>query len=287
LYGNKIAERIVVKIFLLISIILAEISIAQEITYPWTVDTSYSSSDIISDIQTPDGYERIQNSAHSFALWLRYLPLKKTKKKVLLHDGREKGNQTAHYRIINIDTGSQDLQQCADAVIRLRAEYLYFKKHFSAIHFNFTSGDRAGYAKWMQGFRPQVKNNKVSWKQTAGQTAGYKIFRKYLKTVFIYAGSHSLSKEMISVPDVSDMKIGDVFIQGGFPGHAVIVVDMAEKSGKEAFLLAQSYMPAQEIHILKNPSNSKIGPWFIIKETDKLYTPEWTFEWSDLKRFKE
>jgi hypothetical protein len=29
------------------------------------------------------------------------------------------------------------------------------------------------------------------------------------------------------------------------------------------FLLAQkSYMPAQDIHILVNPSNDKLGPWY-------------------------
>ena len=276
----------IMKILPLISIILVKISFSQEISLPWPVDNSSASVDIISDIQTIDGYERTQIEKGSFALWLRRLPLKKGGRKVLLHNGRAKGNQTAQHRIINMDVGRQDLQQCADAVIRFRAEYLFSRNRFADLHFNFTSGDRAEFAKWMQGFRPQVKYNKVSWKKTAGQTTGYNTFRKYLKTVFIYAGSYSLSKEMISVPDVSDMEIGDVFIQGGFPGHAVIVVDMAEKNGKKAILLAQSYMPAQEIHILKNPRNSKSSPWFIIKETDKLYTPEWTFDWSDLKRFE-
>ena len=35
---------------------------------------------------------------------------------------------------------------------------------------------------------------------------------------------------------MQNMKIGDVFIQGGFPGHAVIVVDMVEdKKGQYYF----------------------------------------------------
>jgi len=46
------------------------------------------------------------------------------------------------------------------------------------------------------------------------------------------------------------------------PGHAVIVVDMAEDAkGQRAFLLAQSYMPAQDIHILKNPMDADLSPW--------------------------
>jgi hypothetical protein len=104
----------------------------------------------------------------------------------------------------------------------------------------------------------------------------------------MYAGSYSLKKELIQVPDVYQIKIGDVFIQGGFPGHAVIVVDKCvnHQSGEIAVILAQSYMPAQDIHILKNLNNDNSNPWYILKEEEKLYTPEWTFKWNDLFRFK-
>ncbi len=50
-------------------------------------------------------------------------------------------------------------------------------------------------------------------------------------------------------------------------------------------MIAQSYMPAQDIHILKNLENDSINPWYMLESTNKLYTPEWTFEWKDLKRF--
>ncbi len=83
------------------------------------------------------------------------------------------------------------------------------------------------------------------------------------------------------------MEVGDVFIQGGSPGHAVLVVDMAVKKNKrqKVFLLAQSYMPAQDIHILKNPSDSILSPWYSFQSGDTLRTPEWDFSWSDLERF--
>jgi hypothetical protein len=81
------------------------------------------------------------------------------------------------------------------------------------------------------------------------------------------------------------LQIGDVFIQGGSPGHAVIVVDMAQnkQKGEKKFILAQSYMPAQEIQILKNPKGE--GVWFSDRELDPLETPEWTFSIGSLKRF--
>jgi hypothetical protein len=83
---------------------------------------------------------------------------------------------------------------------------------------------------------------------------------------------------------------GDVFIKGGSPGHAVIVVDVAiyPQTGKKVFLLTQSYMPAQQIQILVNPANRGLSPWYELSDNDegKLYTPEWVFEKKDLKRFK-
>jgi len=53
---------------------------------------------------------------------------------------------------------------------------------------------------------------------------------------------YSLAKELKPIA-VENMKIGDVFIQGGFPGHAIIVVDMAihVRTGERLFMLAQSY----------------------------------------------
>ena len=83
------------------------------------------------------------------------------------------------------------------------------------------------------------------------------------------------------------MKIGDIFIEGGFPGHAMLVVDMAEniESGKRVFLLAQSYMPAQNIHIVKNQVKWGLSPWYKADFGDRLYTLEWVFDKDDLMRF--
>lgn len=180
-----------------------------------------------------------------------------------------------------------NLQQCADAVIRLRAEYLYSVGRFVAIHFKFTSGHMAEFRRWIEGYKPMVAGNNVRWNQYAGRNPSYASFRKYLDTVFIYAGTHSLNREMQKLGDVKKMRIGDVFIKGGFPGHAVIVVDMAidKRSSKKVFLLAQSYMPAQDIHILKNPKDSKLSPRYKLDFGKKLKTPEWTFKRDELKRF--
>ena len=80
------------------------------------------------------------------------------------------------------------------------------------------------------------------------------------------------------------VEIGDFFLQGGQPGHAVLVVDVAENNhGDRAFLVAQSYMPAQSRHILLNPSTG--SPWYLAKPSGALVTPEWHFVYEDLRRF--
>lgn len=244
-----------------------------------TIDTRFN---------LPDGYSRIEADENSFQAYLRSLPLKPHDSQVMLYNGNPKANQSAHSAVVYMDVGKYNLQQCADAIMRLRAEYLYSNKKYDRIHFNFTNGFRVDYSKWMAGNRIIVKGNKSYWIQSAKVSNTYNDFKNYMKIIFTYAGSLSLSKELVKA-DYNDMEIGDILIQGGSPGHAVIVVDMANNrnSGKKVYLLAQSYMPAQEIHVLKNPENTD-SPWYELDMNDKaIQTPEWSFNTVDLKRFVE
>jgi hypothetical protein len=241
--------------------------------------------DIIS-IPLPKGFRRLKQPRGSFGRWLGKLPLKPSGEPVLLYNGKEKENQEAHYAVIKMDIGDRDLQQCADAIIRLKAEYHFARREYGRIRFNITSGHRIPFLKWAGGYRLIINGNMVKWIRSSKPDLSYASLRSYLDVIFQYAGSYSLSKELKKA-DEEHLHPGDVFIQGGFPGHAVIVVDIAEHidSGKKIFLLAQSYMPAQEIHILKNPSSEDINPWYRADFGEKLVTPEWTFKRDDIRRF--
>lgn len=202
------------------------------------------------------------------------------------YSGEEKSNKVAA-AVLSYDVGNKDLQQCADAVMRLRAEYLYKSKQFDLLHFNFTSGFKADYSKWRSGYRISVKGNNVGWVKTTKESESYQSFREYLNIVFTYAGTASLTKELKQI-SLSQMQIGDVFIKGGSPGHAVIVIDMAvnPKTNKKVFMIAQSYMPAQDIHILINQNKPAISPWYdLVDFAEEIETPEWTFDKNQLKRF--
>jgi hypothetical protein len=248
-----------------------------------------STNSLLSRIAAPTGFQRESVPRQSFANWLRHLPLKPAGTPVRLFNGALKANQSVHHALIDIDTGNRDLQQCADAVMRLRAEYLYFSRQYTNIVFNFTSGDPCRFDWWYSGYRPVVTGNRVNWKKQAGFDYGYPNFRKYLTKVYAYAGTLSLERELDPRASVANMQIGDVFIKGGSPGHAVIVLDMAAKSGsaEKVFLLGQSYMPAQDFHILKNPNSPDRSPWYAITICGDLATPEWRFDWSQLKHFPE
>jgi len=234
----------------------------------------------------PEDFERQVVAEGSFAEWLRGLPLKQRDAKVLLFDGRAKSSQRHHAAVVDIDCGNKDLQQCADAVIRLNAEYLFATGKQESIQYDFTSGDRCSWSDWRQGIRPIVAGNFVRFAKIAFPDTSYKSFRSYLIKVFTYAGTLSLERELTPVAP-QDIRPGDVFVQGGSPGHAVLVLDVAHNSNTNeiAFLLAQSYMPAQDIHILKNHSDPQMSPWYVWKDTEVLQTPQWTFKWTDLRRF--
>ena len=235
----------------------------------------------------PEGYQRKQVALNSFANYLRHLHLKPIGSKVLYYNGEVKPNDEVYAAVVDLPIGRKDLHQCADAVMRLRADYLYAQKRYQDIHFNFTNGFRVDYSEYIKGKRIVVQGNKTYWKQSVSPSNTSYDFNRYKEQIYMYAGTLFLSKELVPVK-IEDMQIGDVFIQGGSPGHAVIVVDMVENaSGEKMFMLAQSYMPAQEIQILENPTHPGISPWYPLEGWVDLYTPEWNFIDEDLKRFPE
>ena len=229
----------------------------------------------------PAGFTRVPRAPESFAAWLRGLPLKPSGAQVLLFNRQPKSRQDVHAAVIDMDTGAKDLQQCADAVMRLRAEWLWSAGRARDVAFNYTDGGRVSFARWADGERPSESGK--TWRGGAKADNSYASFRKYLEQVMIYAGTYSLEREL-KAKSVEQIAPGDVFIKGGFPGHAVLVADVAKNAaGETRFLLVQSYMPAQEIHVLKNPADAMGSAWYGADFGAELVTPEWTFKRDQLR----
>jgi hypothetical protein len=264
-------------------------SAGAEPRYAWRPASGDAGADtLVRRIAPPAGFTRPVAAAGSFAEWLRGLPLKPEGAPVLLHTGAPKSRQDVHVAVVDIDTGTRDLQQCADAAMRLRAEWLFATQRGRDIAFNATgSGQPIAFARWAAGERPRVSGRTLSWSPAARPDAGYASFRRYMDTVFIWAGTLSLAQELPAVP-VAALQAGDLFIKGGTPGHAVLVADLVENgaTGERRFLLLQSYMPAQDIHVLKNPADAAGSPWYPLAFGPELVTPEWTFARESLRRWR-
>lgn len=213
----------------------------------------------------PDSYTRITGQVGSFTNYLRELNLKPYGSEVKYFDGTGKYNNNIYASVIDMPITNKDLQQCADAVMRLRGEYLYKMKRYNEISFRFT-GDGKMH----------------SYVQYAGSDRSYETFRKYMDHVFNFANTASLFKQLKS-KSIESIDPGDVLIQTGNPyGHAVIVLDVcSDKKGNKQFMLAQSYMPAQETQVLLNPLTG--GVWYELKKEGKIETPEYDFVVSDLR----
>ncbi len=238
----------------------------------------------------PAGFARSAETAGSYGDWLRHLPLAPPGTPVRNHDGSEKASQASAAAVIAIDVGRRDLQQCADAVMRLRAEYLRAAGRTDDLSFRFTSGDAYPYGRWLDGQRPRIRGNEVGWTQGAAATDSRGQFRSWLDVIFTYAGTWSMVRDSAPVTAVSEVRIGDVLIQGGFPGHALLVVDLARSpAGETAVLLAQSYMPAQSIHVVVNPDDPAGGAWYRLDDGRPIRTPDWPrpFSSKDFRRLPE
>lgn len=225
---------------------------------------------VITRFKVPDGYTRRINEESSFGYYLQQLPLKNYSAEVKYYDGRIKKNNDVYVSVVDLPIGNKNLHECADAVMRLRAEWLFKQKRYGDIHFNFLSDGKPRY------YNEFVKEDK-----------SYKKFWNYLENVFAFANTASLHDEMKKVDDITDILPGDVLIEKKNPyGHVIIVVDMAEnEKGEKIVLFAQSYMPAQEIQILVNPNDTELSPWYHLKEGE-IITPEWYFTSENHRRFK-
>jgi hypothetical protein len=254
--------------------------------YSWLAAPSAPAQRLAARFAVPPGCQRVPIAAGSWGEWLRGLPLKPVGIPARLFNGKLKDNQAVVAAVVDIDPGTTDLQQCADAVMRLRAEYL-FSVNPNKIHFHLTTGYDAWFSDYLAGTTFRVQGEQVSPAPKPAEAATHAALDRYLLPVFGYAGTRSLSREVQPVP-LAQAQPGDVLVHGGSPGHAVLVADVATnpRTGQRYLLLMQSYMPAQNIHVLRNVDQPALGAWFAVPgpAAEQFDTPEWPFATNELGR---
>ncbi len=221
--------------------------------------------------------------AGSWPDFLQHLPY--SYKPIVDYAGRTVSNQGKHFAMLSFDVGKEDLQQCADALMRLRAEYLFSAKRGKDIGFHFQAGPFYPWTAYRSGIRPVLNNGRLRLVRTMPACdSSYHSLRKYLDIVFAYSGTVSLCKEL---PATQRLTTGTVIIWPGNPGHCTIVIDAAVIAPKDTvYRLAEGYMPAQGIYILSNPYEPALNPWYHLQAGNDISTASCDFRSYYLRRFE-
>lgn len=200
------------------------------------------------------------------------------------YTGKEINNQEKHFAIINYDVGNRNLQQCADALIRLRAEYLFKQERFDDIGFHFCSGPYYSFNMYCKGIKPVLKSNALKLASSGKKyNSTHESLRNYLDIVYMYANTISLCEEL---KPADDFEVGTVIITPGSPGHTCIIIDETMNTkGEKLYKLAESYMPAQSIYVLNNIYDEDISPWYKL-DRKQILTSSYRFTNYQLKKFE-
>ncbi len=254
------------------------------ITKPKLIDEKGNT--VASRVKLPEGFQRVKYPVGSFQEYLRNYKLKEYGTPIINYDGSSYFAQHWHEGILEVPVPKNGLQQCADALIRIRSEYLWEHNRKDEIGFNFTSGDYCSWKYYAEGYRPRINGNHVSFHKSAIADNSKSNFYKYLNLIYTYAGTSSLHTELSKVK-VDKLQIGDMLVKPGFPGHIEIIVDQIKnEKGEYLYVLAQGNTPAQNVCLLRNFEDEYRSPWYAFEENQPVNTPSYYFDKALFVRFK-
>jgi len=234
------------------------------------------------------GYSTFADEPETFSEWLRMLPLAALGTPVRNYRGEivVPGDDEHLAAVVAIDIGSGDIQRSTDVILRLQAEWRWYREEFRMLFLTdektelpllkWGDGERVvsvgGQPKWVRKAEPQVKID-------------YPHFRDYLDSVFAWSDSPALLAESDSLaPD--RLEPGAFFLHQGPPAEVLVVIDVASSSsGDRQMLLAQALNPAENIHVIRP---SRATPWFPVRTDQPVVVPRVKpYSWNELRRMKQ
>ena len=237
----------------------------------------------------PPGYQRVAVAAGSFGEWLRGLPLAAPGTPVLNNAGGAAYSGEDDYvaAVVAIDVGAGDLQQSADAIVRLHAEWLWASDQPDALSYRSASKLDMPFSRWAKGQRLLASGPNVFWVvKSKPRAPNYDDFRQYIDAVMLWSNNVSLANRAHHVLDPAELTAGDFFLQTRGKGHAILVLDIAQKpTGERVALLGQALQnPAQSIHVMRL---GRATAWFSMRPPNPVLTPRADeFSWADLERLE-
>jgi hypothetical protein len=259
--------------------------------YPWIAEWPEELPQLVpmaALFPAPQCTTRVAAADASFAAWLRGLPVRLDRSQVHAHNGWPLPSPSA--AVVLLDLGAGDLQQCADTLVRLHAEFLWAMGRADGAAYHFTSGDASSWQRWVGGERFRPRGNGVERLAGAPRSNDHGTYRAWLQHLFIYAGTLSLALDSVPVPASDPIAPGDFFVDPGSPGHTVMVLDVVEgHDGARLGLIGQGFTPAQDLHVIEGHGDGVVDDvWFKlpVAADEVLDVPTWSpFARSTARRF--
>ncbi len=220
----------------------------------------------VRDLPLPKGYERVAGLP-GFSSWVQELPLFPKGTPVTNPYGSEVLSPPAEVLAVTTVPVLSNACQCADMAILLWAYYHQSIGQEKTLRFKSVSGDWMDYSAYRTGTRyhptEDGRHLKSYSTRDSRSDAG---FQGFLKTVFLYAGSASLSRDLPRL-DPRFVQAGDLFVQpparGGQTGHVSVVVDTARNAqGQRLYRMAYGYIPAMSLFLVSPEAGQGHDGWF-------------------------
>jgi hypothetical protein len=233
------------------------------------------------------GYSVFTDEPDSWSEWLRLLPLAAPGTPVRNYRGEivVPGDDEHLAAVVAIDIGNRDIQQSADVILRLHAEWRWYIDDLRMLYLSDTKVELP-LQKWVAGERLIEGEGQPSWIRQAAPTPKleHAEFREYLDSVFTWSDGRALLAESVPLaPEV--LEPGAFFLHEGHPAEVLVVLDVATSpAGKRAMLLAQALNPAENIHVIR-PSRDSL--WFPVRTDQPVRVPRAKpYAWKELRRMK-
>lgn len=236
----------------------------------------------------PEGFQRVTVEKGSFGEYLRNYALLPYGTAPRIFETGEDNTEAPTVGVLDQAVMSKN-QQSADAIMRLYAEYLYEKKLYDQIQFDFftTPVFKFEYAKWVDGQRVRTSEEnakKIEWYEDEGAKEGdtsLETFNAYLYQVMVHANSASLKEQMNSV-DSSALQAGDAWFGGN---HVILIVDVCvnPETGEQRFICAEGNAPATETYLLQDPDTGSV--WMTLEEDGSFIKADVVYAANAVRRF--
>jgi len=265
----------------------ADLKISEMDWYPWMRDSTDPRPKAVTVLRQrfgdPPGFQRIAVNPETIGEWLRFLPLGPASTPVTDESGKTTLATIAGFAaaVVAIDMHAED---SADALLRLHAEWRYWRGDRKAISYVSNTGKLMPFARWLAGERIVTKKQSWDWayRTTPVDNPTYADLRNFLDTAYKWTDPRALAIQGKQL-DAKDVAPGDYFVHAGKDPTLVVVLDVAKNAaGEPAMLFAHVAAPHQNLYVMQATKGS---PWFVATPNGQIAVPGLKpFVWKEHRR---